>query len=363
MIPQMEPNFDDKEKQALIDYMDSEGWLTEHNKTRELEKMIADYTGSKYCSMLCNGTVTILTALLAYDIGRGSEVIVPDYTMIASVTPVTLVDARPVFVDVTKQRFCMDFQQMKKVVTPKTKAVILVSINGRFPKYGLSIIDFCRDNHIIVIEDAAQSLGCYRDDKHIGTFGDVGSFSFSMPKIISMGQGGALVTNDKEIYDKINMIKNFGRKESGIDQHECLGFNFKYTDLQAVIGIEQMKKLPDRVKRKKQIYLEYYKQLESLDAINFVDTDLRLTAPWMIDVLVVNKLRRKNLMANMLRKEIGTRPFYPAIHTQKPYEWVFGDFPNSTYASEHGLWLPSSTKLTNENIKYVCDTLKKVLKG
>jgi len=357
-IEQMEPSFGDEEKDAVMDYLNSGGWLTEHKKTREFEKMIADYVGSKYCSVVSNGTVSLVTALMALGIKPGDEVIVPDYTMAASAFAVSAIGAKPVLVDVETESFGIDYLSFEKKVTDKTKAIILVEINGRFPYFGEQIIDYCGCKDIHVIEDSAQCLGSYNWDDHIGTIGEVGSFSFSMPKIITTGQGGALVTDDKELYEKICMIKNFGRKKSGVDKHYCVGLNFKFTDLQAVIGIEQMKKLDERVLQKKENYMRYYYALKNIKEIKFTETDLVYNVPWMNDILVKN---RNKLQKDLMKYDIKTRPFYPTLHSFPCYNEK-GEFRNSTFISKHGLWLPSSLTLTPEEIDYVCETIKKVIK-
>jgi len=357
-INQMEPWIGEEEKRAMMEYLNSGGWLTEYKKTREFERMIADYVGSKYASVVSNGTVSLVIALMALGIGRGDEVIVPDYTMIASANAVVLAGAKPVLVDIDRTNLCLDLDLVKEAVTPKTKAIMLVTINGRYPEME-KFTEFAEDNGLYLIEDAAQSLGSRYKGKHLGTFGDVGSFSFSAPKIITTGQGGALVTDNEELYHKILKIKDFGRSRSGVDYHEIMGFNAKFTDLQAVIGIEQMKKLDWRVKRKKEMYRLYKDLLEDAEGIEFIDTNLEDTSPWFIDILVSGgKEVRDKLMSFLDKRGIGTRPFYPAIHTQPPYSWVKGDFKNAEYISEHGLWLPSSSFLSDEDIKYVCERIK-----
>lgn len=352
-LAQMEPWFGEEEKRALTEYMDSGGWLTEYTKTKELEQMIADYVGSKYVSILTNGTVGLALSLMALEIKGEDEVIVPDYTMIASATAVILAGAKPVFADIDLKNLCLDLKSVKKAITTKTKAIILATINGRSPEIE-NFLQFTANHNLYVIEDACQSLGSKYRGKHLGTFGNIGCLSFSSPKIITMGQGGAIVTNDEKLYKKILGLKDFGRTQSGVDYHETLGFNFKFTDLQAVIGIEQMKKLNWRVKRKKQMFAHYQRELKEIPEVKFIHTDLKNTAPWFIDILVPNPL---DLRAYLKKKQIGTRPFYPAIHSQ-PAFGLEGNFPNSQYAAAHGLWLPSSSFLTDEDIRRICKEIR-----
>lgn len=355
-INQMEPWIGEEEKRAMMEYLDSGGWLTEFKKTREFEQMIADYVGSKYVSVVNNGTVSLVIALMVLGIKEGDEVIVPSYTMIASVNAVILVGAKPVLVDINPKNLCLDLDKIREALTPKTKAIILVSINGRYPEME-KFVKFTKDRNLFLIEDAAQSFGSRYKGRHLGTFGDIGTFSFSMPKIITTGQGGALVTDNEEVYQKILKIKDSGRAKSGIDYHEIIGYNFKFTDLQAVIGIEQMKKLNWRVKRKKEIYKLYKDLLKRIKEIEFIDTNLEDTSPWFIDILVDEK-KRDELMSFLEERRIGTRHFHPAIHTQPPYFWIKGDFKNSEYISNRGLWLPSSSFLKNEDIGYICKAIK-----
>jgi perosamine synthetase len=356
-INQIEPWIGEEEKRALMEYLDSGGWLTEFKKTREFEQMIANYVGSRYCSVVSNGTISLVIALMALGIGSGDEVIVPDYTMIASANAVVLVGAKPVLVDIDLKNLCLDLELAEEAISPKTKAIMYVSINGRCHDMK-EVVDLAKKHNLFLIEDAAQSLGSKYKGKHLGTFGNIGSFSFSYPKIITTGQGGALVTDDENLFRKISMIKDFGRPKSGVDYHEILGLNAKFTDIQAVIGIEQMKKLDWRVKRKKEMYRLYRDLLEDIEEIEFIDTNLEDTSPWFIDILVTDLKKRNELALFLKEKGIGSRPFYPAIHTQPPYSWVKGNFKNAEYVSQRGLWLPSSSFLSDEDIHYVCQVIK-----
>lgn len=361
-INQMEPWISEEEKSAMMEYLDSGGWLTEFKKTREFEHMIAEYVGSKYVSVVNNGTVSLTIALMALGIKGGDEVIVPDYTMIASANVVVLAGARPVLVDIDPSNLCLDLQLAEQAITPRTKAIMLVSINGRCPNMS-NVVALVHEYNLYLIEDAAQSLGSKYQGKHLGTFGDIGTFSFSAPKIITTGQGGALITDAEKLYYDIVRIRDFGRPRNGVDYHEIIGFNSKFTDLQAVIGIEQMKKLEWRVKRKKEMYKLYCDLLQDIEQIKLIHTNLEDCSPWFIDILVDGDDERANLAKFLDEKAIATRPFYPAIHSQPPYSHVKGQFCNSDYVSRHGLWLPSSSFLSDEDIERICAEIKNYFKG
>lgn len=356
-INQMEPWIGEEEKQAMMEYLDSGGWLTEFKKTRQFEQMIADYVGSKHASVVSNGTVSLIIALMALGIKNEDEVIAPDYTMIASVNAIVLAGAKPVLVDIEPSNLCLSLGLVEEMITPRTKGIMFVSINGRCPDME-KVVALAHKYNLYLIEDAAQSLGSRYKGKHLGTFGEIGSFSFSVPKIITTGQGGALTTDDEELFGRISKIKDFGRPQSGVDYYEIMGLNSKFTDLQAVIGIEQMKKLDWRVKRKKEMYQLYHNLLKGVEQIKFLDTNLEDCSPWFIDILITEEGARDNLKEFLKGRGIETRSFYPAIHTQPPYSHVKGNFKNSQYVSQRGLWLPSPSFLSDEDIERVCIEIK-----
>jgi perosamine synthetase len=355
-ILQYEPLITKAEKEAINVYMESGGWLTEFHKTTEFANQIRDITGSKFSYILSNGTVTLTAALVAYGISKDDEVLVPDFTMVASANAALILGCKVIFVDIEKETFCMSYDSLIEKVTPATKAIILVSLNGRYPTKLEEIIDFCKRRQIIVIEDAAQSLGSFYKNRHVGTFGDIASFSFSMPKIITTGQGGALITDDSIIASRISGIRDFGREKPGADHYLSIGWNFKFTDLQAVIGIEQMKQIEWRIEKKREIFKLYFSHLADINGLHFIDTDLSQTTPWFVDVLVED---REKLMDHLKEHNILSRRFYPSLHSEPAFEGYSGDFSNTDYVTSRGLWLPSSLTLTTDDIKYICQTIKK----
>ena len=247
----------------------------------------------------------------------------------------------------------MDLDKAKLQITKKTKALMYVSLNGRSDDMK-EVVDFCEDNNLLLIEDSAQSLGSFSNGNHLGTFGEFGSFSLSTPKIISTGQGGIITTNNEELYENIKKIKNFGRVKAGIDKHDIEGYNFKFSDFLAVIGIEQLKKLPERMKYKKNLFSKYYELIKDRSEIQMIDTNLTDVTPWFVDIFSNKKEEIKNkLLANKIR----TRDIYPPLTSQKFIDIDKSEYDNSYNVSRKGLWLPSGFDLTDEDIEYIVSKL------
>jgi perosamine synthetase len=357
-IEQMAPWFGEEEKRAVAEYVDSGGWLTEFQKTAEFERMIAEYAGSRHAIVVTSGTAALFCALAGCGIGPGDEVIVPDFTMIATPNAVVLTGAKPVFVDIRLSNLCLDLNAAAKAITQRTRALLLPSISGRAPDMN-DARNLAASHSLKLIEDAAQSFGSKHRGKPLGTFGVAGIYSFGPLKIISTGQGGAIVTDDSTLAERIRRFKDFGRKHGGIDHHESIGYNFKFTDLQAVIGIEQIKKIEWRVQRKKEIFALYRSELNGIENLAFIDTDLSEVTPWFVEVFVDDR----DALTSYLREHgIKTRPFYPPIHSQPAYD-LRERFPVSEHASARGLWLPSSCFLSDDDIQRVCDSVRSFYRG
>jgi perosamine synthetase len=356
VIPQIEPWFGEEEVTAVCDYMRSGGWLTEFDKTREFEHMIAAYTGATHCIVTNSGTISLTLAALASGLQAGDDVIIPNYTMIASPNSVFIFGANPIFVDVELETLCLDIDKTKAALTPKTRAIMLVTANGRFPRCGIEpFVRLAAERGLILIEDAAQSLGsCFPDGRHIGRAGKVGCFSFSTPKVVTTGQGGCLITDDDDIAFRVSRLKDFGRAARGADISDSIGYNFKFTDLQACVGLEQMKKLDGRIERKRQILRQYQQGLKTVGSVQFFEQNLTCTTPWFIDILCE---RRDQLQIHLKKLGIGTRVMYPPINRQKAYQRS-GSYPNSELVGQKGLWLPSSCQLRDEQIDDVCNAIR-----
>lgn len=355
-IPQFEPWFDQAEALEVSNYLGSGGFLTEYRETEKLERALCDYTSSKHAIMSNSGTSALITMLYACEIGPGDEVIVPNYTMIATPNAVRAVGATPVLVDVELGTLTLDINRARDAITERTKAIFLVSANGREPSVGIEAFQqLCKEKEVLLLEDAAQALGSfYRNGRAVGTVGFAGMISFSVPKIITTGQGGCVLTSDDEIASKVRSIKDFGRDRGGVDIHPHFGLNFKFTDLQAAVGIAQMRKLEDRVIRKKKLYSRYRELLSDISEVSFFVQDVENTAPWFMDIGVPERKRVADYLA---QRGIGSRPMYPPVSEQPIYAQT-GDFPNSSWVGAHGLWLPSSSQLTDHEIDKVVSAIK-----
>lgn len=344
MINHVEPYYGKAEQRAMAKYLKSGGFMTEHDKTEEFEKMLAKFLGVPYVSCVPNGTSALYLSLLASGVGQGDKVIVPDLTMIASANAVRMTGAEPVLVDIDPFNFCMDFESIVTIKShePVTtiKAMIYVDLNGRSGNMK-RLEKYCKEHDIVLIEDACQALGSKFQGKYLGTFGRFGCFSLGFHKIITTGQGGFIVSHTEKDYEEIEKLKDFGRVHGGHDRHDFMGFNFKFTDLQAVIGIEQLKTMEWRMKKKRQLYKWYFDEEAPVGYV-----------PWFIEYIGFD---RDEIYEKLMSKGIGCRRMYPPIHRQKIYKnaYPWDYFSNTENISEMILWLPSSLSLTKKQVYYI----------
>jgi perosamine synthetase len=345
--------------------MDS-GWYTEASKTREFEKLFAEFIGAKYAVAVTSGMAALYVGVKALGIGPKDEIIVPDLTFVASPNSAEMAGAKPVLIDIEQTSLNLDISKLKNHLSKKTKAIMPVDFNGRSVKID-KLKEFADRNNLLLIEDACHAIGSFYGKFHTGTKSNIGVFSFSIPKIITTGQGGMIVTNDKNLYEKCLALKDFGRDMNAKKDmlkafnHNSIGYNFKFTEFQAAIGVAQIKKLTLRMLKKKQMFKLYKELLSPIKEIEFIDTNLESTTPWMIDIILKTKKLRANLINYLIKKNIESRIFYPSIHSLKPYRHSDKKFPTSSNFSSRGLWLPSSISLSNEQIQLVCEEIRKFI--
>ena len=353
-INQIEPLISKRDINAINKYLNENNWITENKYTQNFEKRFSEVVGSKFAVAFPNGTLTLLGILKALNLKKNSYVLVPNITMVATATAVSLAGLSPIFVDVEKENLCMCPNDLKKKINKNVSAVIYVTLNGRSGSID-KIKKICFNHKKFLIEDSAHSIGCFFKKKHHGNFGIASSFSFSMPKIITTGQGGMIVTNSRKFFEKLKLLKNFGRAKSGEDNYISQGYNFKFTDLQAVLGLNQLKDIRERINKKKSIYKFYYKNLNKIKQIKFLKFNKNET-PWFVDIYIKDKKKLKNYL---MKQNILTRDIYPPLNKLNFFNQKSQKLPVSAFFSERGLWLPSSLNLSKKNLFYIIDNIKK----
>lgn len=343
-INQIEPFIEKKDADSVFNYLLSKGWVTEHTVTSQFENLLKSYIDRKYAIAVPNGTIAIYLSLLASGIKKGSKVAVPNITMIATINAVIWAGAEPVLVDVDES-LCMSFEKLESL--KRVDAVIYVPLNGR-TQNGLDIENWCKENKITLIEDSAHSLGSrYENKKKCGTLGDVSIFSLTPHKIITTGQGGILLTDSNKIYKEAIKLKSFNRKKDKLDWHDGFGLNFKFTDLQATLGISQLQTLEKRIQKKKDL-LNVYKKIQnkSIKVGEFRDHEI----PWFFDIFGSNKNIIKNLTSLFYEENIEVRNLYPALSKQKYLKNIAKtDLTISENIFNKVLWLPSSISLNEKD--------------
>ena len=353
MIPLFEPWLGEEELTQITEVIKSK-WIAEGKKTRELEKKIATLCGVKHAVAVSNGTVALYVALKLLGIGEGDEVIVPDFTFIASANSVKLACATPIFVDVDEKTFNIDPESTRKAITKKTKAIMPVHIYGQAADMD-SIGELARKHGLYIVEDAAQGIGVKFKGKPVGGFGNIGCISFYADKTMTTGEGGMILTNDDKLTEQCILMKNQGRLRAGAYIHPNIGYNFRISDLQAAIGVAQLSKLATMIEMKKKIEKLYRDSLIDIKGVEFPYIDPRgYNVPFRISILVDDP----DGLQKFLEKEgIGSRRFFYPLHKQPCYN-LEGDFPNTEKAYARGLSLPSSVVLPQEQISYICEKVR-----
>lgn len=351
-IPQIEPWIDQAEFEQLRRVIDST-YVTENQLTEEFESLVKHLTGSKYAVAVTNGTAALFCCLKALDIGPGDEVIVPDLTFIATANAVLMTGAKPVFCDVKRDTLCLDAEMVGLLINENTKAIMPVHLYGQSADME-ALCELANSFGIKVIEDAAQGVGVKFNGKHVGTFGDFGILSFYGNKTITCGEGGIILTNSRDLRDRVYRLKNHGRLSKGTFKHTHIGFNFAFTEMQAAVGISQMKKLPAIVEKKKRIHDIYYNGLKDLShSLRPLYLDPRCTPVWWFTSFICDE---KDALKSFLQsKNIQTRDFFYPLHLQPCYDGhlVKSSHEVSKNAYDKGISLPSSYYLTPDQQNYI----------
>ena len=315
-IPWWRTHFGEEEIQHVIDSIHNEH-ISQGPVTAGFEKQIAETLNVPYVVACTNGSVALLMALMAVGVKPGDEVIVSNRTWIATAHAPLILGAKTVLVDVEPDRPIIDANRIEEKITPKTKVIIPVHLNGRSAKMK-EINRIAEKYGITVIEDAAQAFCSINEDGFLGCQSSIGCFSLSIPKLISTGQGGFLVTKNHQIYEWLNLMRTHGVADLVNSSFTKLGFNFRFTDILASIGIQQLRKLDDRIKKVEAVYHKYENELHQFSFVTLIPVNIDSgEIPIYVDILCS---KRDELMKFLSDRDIQTRPFYPNLETANYFE-------------------------------------------
>ena len=381
MIPLSAPSLKGNEWKYVKECIDTE-WVSSAGKYVELfEKNIAEYTGSKYAIACVNGTAAIQVSLRLADVKPGDEVIVPTLTFIAPINAIAYNNATPVFMDADNY-YNFDIEKTiefiknetifkngftyNKATNKKISAILPVHMWGNACELD-AIIGLCENRNIVVVEDASESLGTFYNEgkykgKHTGAIGKLGCISFNGNKIITTGGGGMILTDDIALAEKAKYLTTQAKDDSIRYVHDEIGYNFRLTNIQAALGMAQLEQLPKILKRKKEIYDFYHKEIEKIDGLSLSKVPDYADNNHWLNLLQIDNSNysedREELMKRLEDNGIQTRPVWKLNHEQKPYkEYQNYKNENANKLVAKSLCLPSSSNLTNENIEKIINQL------
>jgi perosamine synthetase len=354
----LEPDIGEQEAANVLECVTS-GWISSQGRfIREFEAAFTDYLGGGHAIAVSNGTVALQLGLTALGIGRGDEVIVPDFTFGASVNAIIHSGATPVLADVDSETWTLDLNELRKLITSRTKAIMPVHLYGQ-PARIDEIKKIASEYGIFVIEDCAEALGATYKNRRIGLDGDCTCFSFFANKTITTGEGGMVVFKDARVAEHARILRDHGMTPQKRYWHEYPGFNFRMTNMQAAVGVAQMDRIEDFLTRRKSVFQTYNSLLSGHQDFSLLpNNDWSENSCWLY-TLVLNKYgneARDQLIKQLGFRGIDARPgFYP-MHQMNPYrEFSRGIYPVTSYLSANSISLPSSPGLSKEDIHHIAE--------
>jgi perosamine synthetase len=372
MIPVNEPVIGEKEKAYVAECLDT-GWISSGGRfIPEFEKGFANYCGRKFGIAVNNGTNALIAALRALNLPKGSKVIIPTFTIISCALACIYNDLVPVFVDSEPETGNMDLTKIEEKIDDKTKALMAVHIYGH-PLDMDKITQLTRKYSLYVIEDFAEAIGSQYRKKQCGGFGDISCASFYSNKTITTGEGGMCLTDSEGIRDKLQAVRNLCFLPHKRFFHEELGYNFRITNIQAAIGLAQLERIDDHVKKKIAIARAYQRLLKEPEKKGILR--LPKEKPWVKSIfwmygVVLNKktgIMAESIQKQLAEKGIQTRPFFYPLHLQPVFQsmpWYKKEsLPVSEELYDYGFYLPSGLTLKREEIEEVAAALKEILDG
>lgn len=353
------PNLNGNEFKYLTDAFMST-WISSSGEyIGRFENEFSKYSDCKYGIACSNGTVAIHLALVALGIGEGDEVIVPDLTFVATINTVLHAKATPVIVDVEENSWCIDPKEIEKAITPKTKAIIPVHIYGQTCDMD-AIMKIAKKHNLKVIEDCAEAHGAMYSGQKVGSFGDIGCFSFYGNKVITTGEGGMCVTNNAELDEKMRVLRDHGMSKTKRYWHDVIGYNYRMTNLQAAIGLAQLERI-EEIHKNRKMYEENYKEILDPKSFTFQkDIVNRTRITWLVSVLLDENINREDYIKELKEKGIDARPFFYPLSNMEIYkQYCKHETPVTHKLSKVGLNLPTYESLKSmDEIKSILGALK-----
>ena len=363
-IPVLEPNLEGNELKYIVDCLET-NWISSKGKyVKKFEEMFSAMHNNIYALSVSNGTTALHLSLVALGIGDGDEVIVPNVTFAACANAVIQTGAKPVLCEIDAFSWCIDINEAEKLITEKTKAIMAVHLYGQVCDIE-SLFALCKKKNIFLIEDCAEAIGSSINQRRVGTFGDVATFSFFGNKTISTGEGGMILFQNKEIQNKARTLRDHGMNPSKRYWHDEVGFNYRLTNMQAALGVAQLERFDYILEKKIEIAKLYKKNLQGESNIFMLpnqDSNV-IHSNWLFTIIIDNRIKRNLLIDELNNLGIETRPVFYSLNIMPPYIncRTSESLLNSIEISTNGLSLPSSLSLTKEDINYVCNSLKNLL--
>ena len=371
-IPLFDLNFDEKEEHAVLETIQSK-WISTGPKTAAFEEKFASMLNAKHAVALSNCTVSLHLALKLAGVQAGDEVICPSLTFVATVNSIRYVDAVPVFADVTSyENPTIDPEDIRRKITSKTKAIMVMHYGG-FACDMDKIMQIARENNLKVIEDACHGPLSEYKGKKLGTIGDVGCFSFFSNKNISTGEGGMLITNNDEYASRTKLLRSHGMTTMSYERakgHSTaydvveLGYNYRMDDIHSSIGLVQLDKIETDLIKRTEVRKLYVKLLSEIPGIIIPFRDYsEFSSNYILPIVLKdgNAEKRDQIRAALAEAGIQTSMHYPAVHRFSIYKEFYSELPVTDYLVNNLITLPMYSKLTKEQVHYICNTLKKFL--
>ncbi len=354
-FPVAEPKFREAELRYVSECVLT-GWVSSAGKfVTRFEEQFSEFCETKFAVSSSSGTTALHLSLLALGIGPGDEVIIPSFTFISTANAVTFTGAKPVFVDSEPSTWNINPLEIKKVITAKTKAIIPVHSYGH-PANMDPILDIAREYNFTVVEDAAEAHGALYKGKKVGSFGDMGVFSFYGNKIITTGEGGMIVTDNKDMAGKMRVLRDHGMDPKRRYWHSVLGYNYRMTNIQAALGVAQMERIDEIVEQKRRNAALYVKGLQDIPGVTLPPEAVwAKNIYWLYSILIDEEefgMSSKKLGEQLKERGIETRPIFPPVHQQPIYN-TGQSLPVCEKLSRCGLSLPSSATLNGDEIERI----------